>query len=60
MEVFLEGFSRIKRHFRALEITSGVILVGVGMLLVTDRFSDLNRQFSFMSDWINAAERALQ
>jgi cytochrome c-type biogenesis protein len=60
MEVFLEGFSRIKRHFRALEITSGVILVGVGMLLVTDRFSDLNRRFSFMSDWINAAERALQ
>jgi len=60
MEVFLEGFSRIKRHFRALEIMSGVILVGVGMLLVTDRFSDLNRQFSFMSDWINAAERALQ
>ena len=60
MEVFLEGFSRIRRHFRALEITSGVVLVGVGVLLISDRFSDLNRKFSFMSEWITAAERALQ
>ena len=60
MEVFLEGFSRIKRHFRALEICSGVILIGVGTLLMTDRLSDLNSRFAFMSDWINAAERALQ
>ena len=30
------------------------------MLLITDRFSALNRRFAFMSDWINAAERALQ
>ena len=60
METFLEGFQRVKRHFRALEITSGLILVGVGFLLITDRLSDLNRRFSFMSDLINAAERALQ
>lgn len=60
MEVFLEGFARMKRHFRKLEITSGVILVGVGMLLITDRFSDLNRRFAFMGELINAAERALQ
>jgi cytochrome c-type biogenesis protein len=52
--------SRIRRHFRALEITSGVVLVGVGVLLISDRFSDLNRKFSFMSEWITAAERALQ
>jgi cytochrome c-type biogenesis protein len=60
MEAFLEGFQRVKRHFRALEITSGLILVCVGFLLITDRLSDLNRRFSFMTDLINAAERALQ
>jgi cytochrome c-type biogenesis protein len=60
MEAFLEGFQRIRRHFRALEVTSGLILVGVGMLLITGHLSDLNRRFAFMSDWINAAERALQ
>jgi cytochrome c-type biogenesis protein len=60
MEAFLEGFQRVKRHFRALEIASGLVLVGVGMLLITDRLSDLNRRFAFMGDWINAAERALQ
>lgn len=60
IEAFFEGFSRIKHHFRKLEIGSGFILVGVGLLLVTDRLSWLNSHFSFMSEWVNAAERALQ
>lgn len=60
MDTFLHTFERIRRHFRALEVASGVILVGVGVLLVTDQFSALNRRFSFMGDFINAAERALQ
>jgi cytochrome c-type biogenesis protein len=60
MEAFLEGFQRIRRHFRALEVASGLILVGVGVLLITGHLSDLNSSFSFMSDWINAAEHALQ
>lgn len=60
MEAFLEGFQRVKHHFRALEIASGLVLVGVGMLLITDHLSALNRRFAFMGDWINAAERALQ
>lgn len=60
IEWFFEGFQRIKNHFRALEITSGVILVGVGFLLVTDQFTALNRHFTFLNDWINAAEGMLQ
>lgn len=60
MNLFLEGFSRVKHHFRALEIASGAILVGVGMLLMVDRLSDLNRRFAFMGEWITAAERALR
>ena len=60
IEWFFEGFQRVKAHFRALEIGSGLILVGVGFLLVTDQFSALNRRFSFLTDFVNAAERALQ
>lgn len=60
INTFFLGFQRIKFHFRKLEIVSGLILVGVGCLLVTDQFSVLNRRFSFMSEFINAAEQALQ
>ena len=37
-----------------------MILVAVGALLVTDQFTKLNSQFSFMNDWVAAAERMLQ
>jgi cytochrome c-type biogenesis protein len=60
IEYFFEAFQRIKLHFRKLEIGSGLILVAVGFLLLTDRFSLLNRQFAFMANWVNAAEKALQ
>jgi len=60
IERFFHAFARIKRHFRALEIGSGLVLVGVGLLLVTNRFTALNSYFSFLNDFITAAERALQ
>lgn len=60
IKYFFEAFARIKHHFRLLEIVSGLILMFVGVLLVTDRLTMLNRQFQFMSEWIYAVERALQ
>jgi cytochrome c-type biogenesis protein len=60
IEYFFKAFHRIKHHFRKFEIGSGLILIIVGFLLVTDRLSALNRQFQFMTEWISAAERALQ
>ena len=60
VEHFFAAFQRIKRHLRALEVTSGVVLMSVGFLLVTDRLSSLNSRFSFMAEWLSAAERALQ
>jgi len=60
IEYFFQAFSRIKRHFRKFEIASGGILVAVGVLLVTDRLSALNRQFEFMNEWVSAAERLIQ
>jgi cytochrome c-type biogenesis protein len=60
IEHFFEAFHRIKFHFRKLEIGSGLILVGVGFLVVTDRLTVLNSRFTFMTEWLHAAERALQ
>lgn len=60
IELFFEAFHRLKWHFRKFEIGSGLVLVAVGLLLVTDRFTLLNRQLAFMTEWLNAAERALQ
>lgn len=60
VESFFAAFQRIKRHFRVLEVTSGVVLMGVGLLLVTGQLSSLNSRFRFMTEWLSAAERALQ
>jgi cytochrome c-type biogenesis protein len=60
IEAFFQAFTRIKHHFRKLEIASGAILVAVGLLLVTNQFTKLNSHFSFMAEWVSAAERMIQ
>ncbi|HXV37514.1 MAG TPA: cytochrome c biogenesis protein CcdA [Myxococcota bacterium] len=60
IEYFFRAFSRLKQHFRKLEIASGSILVAVGLLLVTDQLSALNGRFRFMTEWVSAAERMIQ
>jgi cytochrome c-type biogenesis protein len=60
IQYFFEAFDRIKLHFRKLEIASGLILMGVGVLLVTGQLARFNNSFAFMTDFISAAERALQ
>ena len=60
IERFFHAFARVKRHFRALEIGSGLVLVGVGFLLVTNRFTALNGPLAFLNDFIASAEHALQ
>jgi cytochrome c-type biogenesis protein len=60
IQFFFEAFSRLRGHLRSLELASGMALVAVGLLLVTDRFTWLNSRFGFLNDWIQSAERALQ
>ena len=55
----LSLFARVKRHFRAVEIGSGVLLVAIGLLVMTDRLTVLNRYLGFFNDWIMAAEKWL-
>ncbi len=43
---FFEASSRLRRSMRAVEIASGALLVGVGVLLVTDRLTLVARYFT--------------
>jgi cytochrome c-type biogenesis protein len=52
-------FARVKRHFRAIEMASGALLVGIGLLVMTDRLTALNRYLGFFNDWIITMERWL-
>jgi len=48
---FLSFYSRFKRHFRVLEIVSGVLVLFVGILIVTDSMTMMNQYFNFLSDF---------
>lgn len=43
---FLAFYGRFKRHFRALEIVSGILVVAVGLLIMTNSLSILNSRLS--------------
>lgn len=60
IEYFFRAFGRVKKHFRAFEIVSGGILMGAGLLLVTDRLTWFNKHLSFLNDIVTSAERMLQ
>lgn len=57
---FFTAFARIKKHFRTLEIGSGVMLIGVGILLATNQLGWFNANFTFLNDFVVAAEEMLQ
>jgi cytochrome c-type biogenesis protein len=49
----VQWLNRLNRHVRAVEIASGVLLVGVGILLLTGTFSVLNRYFMGITpEWL--------
>jgi cytochrome c-type biogenesis protein len=43
---FFAASGRLKRHMKAVEYVSGALLVGVGLLLLTDRLTVLASFFS--------------
>jgi cytochrome c-type biogenesis protein len=45
---FFKAFGRIRTHMRAVEVVSGVLLVGVGLLLVTNRLTLIAQWFTKM------------
>jgi cytochrome c-type biogenesis protein len=60
IEYFFRAFRRVRGHFRTIQIVSGALMMGVGMLLVTQQFDRLNSQFSFLANLVNSAEKMLQ
>jgi len=60
IEYFFGAFARLKHHFRKLELVSGGLLVGVGLLVMTDQLSRLNGYFGFMTSVVTAAESILE
>jgi len=54
---FFRIFQRLKHWFRTLELCSGALLVGVGVLVLTDRLTVLNNYFSFMTRIVMSAEQ---
>jgi cytochrome c-type biogenesis protein len=55
---FLSFYNRFKRHFRTLEIVSGILILGVGVLIATDKLTWLNQYFQFLSDFEYRIEEA--
>jgi cytochrome c-type biogenesis protein len=47
---FLAFYTRFKKHFRALEVVSGVLVIFIGILILTDSMTRLNQYFQWMSD----------
>ena len=53
MKLTLKAFARFRRLLPAVEMASGVLLIVLGLLLVTGRFTILsNYLVSFTPDWI--------
>lgn len=48
IERFLKFYSRFRAHMHALEIASGVLLIFLGVLLVTGRFTLISNYLSFL------------
>jgi cytochrome c-type biogenesis protein len=59
IEYFFTAFERVKRHFRHVELVSGLLLAAVGLLVLTNRLAVLNGYFLFLNELVEAAEQAL-
>jgi len=49
IERFLKFYNRFKFHMHAVEVASGVLLIGLGILLVMGRFTLISGYFSFLN-----------
>ena len=56
LDWFFATFAAVRQHFRTLERVSGVLLVGVGAMVMSGRFSWFNARLAFLNDWVQALE----
>jgi len=46
---FLKIYGGFRRHLHAVEVASGVLLIALGVLMATNKFTVISRYFSFLS-----------
>lgn len=46
---FLKFYARFRRHLHTIEVASGVLLIAIGLLIVTHRFTVLSGYLSFLN-----------
>jgi cytochrome c-type biogenesis protein len=49
---FLSFYGRFRQHLRKVEITSGVLVVLIGALILTNSLTRFNSYLTFMNDWV--------
>jgi cytochrome c-type biogenesis protein len=47
---FLSAFDRIKRYMRVITIVSGLFLIAIGILFLTDTFREINAYFNILAN----------
>ena len=56
IEFFFRSLSRVRPHFRRIELVSGGLLIALGALVFTNRLTVLNDYFLFLNRFVEAAE----
>jgi hypothetical protein len=46
---FLKIYGGFRKHLQAVEVASGVLLIALGVLMATNKFTMLSRYFSFLN-----------
>ena len=47
---FLSAFDKIKRYMRVINIVSGIFLIGIGVLFLTDTFQEINSYLNMITN----------
>jgi cytochrome c-type biogenesis protein len=57
IERFLAFYRRFRQHLHKVEVASGVLLIGIGLLIGFNKFTIFNQYFGFLNDWVVRLER---
>ena len=47
---FLSAFDKMKRYMRVINIVSGLFLIGIGILFLTDTFQEINAYLNMLTN----------
>lgn len=57
IERFLAFYANFRRHLRKVEVISGVLLIGLGLLIGFNKFTMLNNYLGFLNKWVISLEK---